>query len=362
MNSRRNFLKNTGLSLAASTLPYSILARNIFVQRKLGVALVGLGYYSTDLLAPALQLTQYCELRGIVTGSPDKIPIWQRKYGIPDSNVYNYENMVEIANNSDIDIVYIVLPNGLHKKYSILAAEAGKHVWCEKPMAISVRECEEMISSCKKNKVQLSIGYRMQHEPVTQKIIGWSKTQPFGRIKKIYAEAGFRSGGGNSSYWKFNPELGGGSMHDMGVYPLNAIRYVSGLEPISVMAKSENSRPAIFRVDETMTFDLEFKNGLQAKGKCSFAEQINDLKVDCENGWYKIQPFQSYSGVRGRTSKGEELLPFKGNQQAKQMDDDTLAIINGTSPIVTGEEGMQDIRIVQAIYKSASNRGSREII
>ncbi|MGB5263952.1 MAG: gfo/Idh/MocA family oxidoreductase, partial [Lutimonas sp.] len=100
MNSRRNFLKNTGLSLAASTLPYSILARNIFVQRKLGVALVGLGYYSTDLLAPALQLTQYCELRGIVTGSPDKIPIWQRKYGIPDSNVYNYENMVEIANNS----------------------------------------------------------------------------------------------------------------------------------------------------------------------------------------------------------------------------------------------------------------------
>ena len=147
MNSRRNFLKNAGLSLAAGTLPYSLLARSIFTQKKLGVALVGLGYYSTDLLAPALQLTQHCELRGIVTGSPEKIPIWQRKYGIPDSNVYNYENMGEIANNTDIDIVYIVLPNGLHKKFSVLAAEAGKHVWCEKPMAISVRECEEMISS-----------------------------------------------------------------------------------------------------------------------------------------------------------------------------------------------------------------------
>lgn len=362
MNSRRNFLKNAGLSLAASSLPYSVLAGNIFTQKKLGVALVGLGYYSTDLLAPALQLTQYCELKGIVTGSPEKIPVWQRQYGIPDSNVYSYENMGEIANNPDIDVVYIVLPNGLHKKYSMLGAEAGKHVWCEKPMAISVRECEEMINSCKKNKVQLSIGYRMQHEPVTQKIIGWSKTQPFGSIKKINAEAGFRSGGGNSSYWKFNPELGGGSMYDMGVYPLNAIRYVSGLEPIAVMAKSHNSRPAVFRVDETMTFDLEFKNGLQAKGKCSFAEQINDLRVDCEDGWYHLRPFQSYSGVRGRTSEGEELYPFKGNQQAKQMDDDALAIINGISPIVTGEEGMQDIRIVQAIYKSASNGGSREII
>ncbi len=361
MNSRRKFIKNAGLGFAASTLPFSLIAKNIFPKKKLGVALVGLGYYSKDLLAPALQLTQYCELKGIVTGSPEKIPVWQSRYGIPDSNVYNYENMGEIANNEDIDIVYIVLPNGLHKKYSIVGAEAGKHVWCEKPMAITVSECEEMISSCKKNKVQLSIGYRMQHEPVTQKIIGWGKTQPFGRIKKIYAEAGFRSSGGDPTFWKFNPELGGGSMHDMGVYPLNAIRYVSGMEPIAVRAKSENSRPDIFRVDETMIFDLEFKNGLQATGKCSFAENMNDLKVDCEKGWYNLKPFQSYSGVRGRTSKGEEMLPFKGNQQAKQMDDDTLAIINGKSPIVPGEEGMQDIKTVQAIYKSALNNGSREI-
>jgi glucose-fructose oxidoreductase len=362
MNSRRTFLKIAGLSITASTLPYSIIAKTLFNQKKLGVALVGLGYYSTDLLAPALQLTQYCTLKGIVTGSPEKIPQWQRKYGIPDSNIYSYETMHEIANNKEIDIVYIVLPNGLHKKYSILAAEAGKHVWCEKPMAISVSECEEMISSCKKNKVQLSIGYRMQHEPVTQKIIEYRRTQPFGNITKIYAEAGFRSPGGNSSHWKFNPELGGGAMYDMGVYPLNAIRYTSGLEPIAASAKSQNSRPSTFSVDETMIFDLEFKNGLQATGKCTFAEQINDLKVDCENGWYNLQPFQSYSGVRGMTSNGDVLLPFKGNQQAKQMDDDALSIINGTSPLVSGEEGLRDIRVVEAIYKSAKNHGQKVII
>ena len=154
MKSRRIFLKKSGLLLAASTLPFSsfMIPQS---KEKLGVALVGLGYYSRDLLAPALQLTQHCELKGIVTGTPEKIPVWQEKYGIAGKNVYNYENMHEMADNEDIDIVYIVLPNALHKKYSVIAAEAGKHVWCEKPMAINVGECEEIINACKKNKVQL---------------------------------------------------------------------------------------------------------------------------------------------------------------------------------------------------------------
>ena len=136
MTSRRSFIKTTGLVLAASSLPVYGLY-NPPRQKKLGVALVGLGYYSRDLLAPALQLTKHCELRGIVTGSPEKIPVWQKKYGIKDANVYNYENMHQIANNPDIDVIYIVLPNSLHKKYAIIAADAGKHVWCEKPMAMS---------------------------------------------------------------------------------------------------------------------------------------------------------------------------------------------------------------------------------
>jgi len=172
MNNRRSFIKKAGLLTAISVMP----ACNFIIPKKkgkLGVALVGLGYYSRDLLAPALQLTKHCELKGIVTGSPEKIPIWQQKYGIASKNVYNYENMHEIANNDAIDVVYIVLPNGLHKKYTIIGANAGKHVWCEKPMAMNVLECQQMIDACAKNKVQLTIGYRMQHEPVTQQIIKW---------------------------------------------------------------------------------------------------------------------------------------------------------------------------------------------
>lgn len=360
MDNRRSFLKKSGLLVAASTVPFP---QFIFPQskKKLGVALVGLGYYSRDLLAPALQLTEHCELRGIVTGSPDKIPIWQSKYGIDDKNVYNYKNMHEIANNDDIDVIYIVLPNAMHKKYTVIAAEAGKHVWCEKPMAPTAKDCEQMIAACEKNKVQLTIGYRMQHEPVTQKIISMAGSKPYGSIKKLKAEAGFFNGGGDGTHWKLHKELAGGAMFDMGVYPLNAVRYATQMEPLSVVARIENSRPELFKVDETTYFDLEFPGDVLATCKTSFAENMNHLKIDCESGWYELKPFQSYTGVTGRTSNGQLLSPFLGNQQAKQMDDDALAIKQKKAPLVSGEEGLKDIRIVEAIFESSS-KGSKKIL
>jgi len=116
--SRRELIKaSASLSSATLASPYAFSAS----KKKLGIALVGLGYYSRDLLAPALQLTQHCELKGIVTGSPEKIPVWQKKYGIKDKNVYNYKNMHQIANNPDIDVIYIVTPTGLHKEHSLIA-------------------------------------------------------------------------------------------------------------------------------------------------------------------------------------------------------------------------------------------------
>lgn len=361
MISRRHFIKQSGLVAASSVFPVPDFIKSQS-KRKLGVALVGLGYYSRDLLAPALQLTSYCELRGIVTGTPSKIPGWQAKYGIADKNIYNYENMHQMVNNDAIDIVYIVLPNSLHKKYTIIGAEAGKHVWCEKPMATTAKDCMAMIKSCKKNKVQLTVGYRMQHEPVTQEIIRMAKSRPFGKINDLKAEAGFYNSGGDGTHWKLHPELGGGAMFDMGVYPLNAVRYATQMEPISVSARFENSRPDLFKVDETTFFELEFPDGIMARCKTSFAQNINHLKIDCAEGWYELRPFQSYSGVQGKTSSGKLFSPFRGNQQAKQMDDDALAIMDNKSPLVPGEEGLRDIEIVESIFASAQSGGTRILL
>lgn len=347
--SRRELIKALSALGLASTAPGLFAATT--TPKKIGVALVGLGYYSRDLLAPALQLTQHCYLAGIVTGSPEKIPQWQTRYKIPDKNVYNYENMHQIADNPDIDVVYIVLPTGLHKQYSIIGANAGKHVWCEKPMAMNAGECEAMIAACKKNKVQLTIGYRMQHEPNTQRVIQMAKEKPYGKIQLITAEAGYRSGTTHS--WRADPKLGGGAMYDMGVYPLNAARYTAGEEPISVTATQESTRPLYKDVDETTHFTLEFPSGCIAECATSYAKSSNRLHAQCEKGWYELQPFQSYTGVQGRTSDGILLNQPIANQQATQMDNDALAIINNSPVLVPGEEGLRDIRIVDAIFKAA---------
>jgi len=348
---RRQFIKR----LASGTLLLSVpVVKPFFPQDsvKLGVALVGLGYYSTDLLAPALQETAHCELRGIVTGSPEKIPVWQQRYGIKDRNVYNYENMHRLADNDEIDVVYIVLPNSMHSKYSIIAANAGKHVWCEKPMATTVDECRAMIDACNKNRVYLSIGYRMQHEPNTRRLMKWADTKPYGPISSLSAEAGYRES--RKGHWKLDRKMGGGAMFDMGVYPLNAVRYSTGLEPLEVSARYEFTRPELFsEVDEITHFDLRFPNGIRSSCTTSFAGGLNSLKVNCEEGWYKLEPFQSYSGIQGTTSDDITLNATIPNQQARQMDNDALAIKENKAVKVPGEEGWRDIRIVEAIYESA---------
>ncbi|WP_405208535.1 Gfo/Idh/MocA family protein [Aquimarina sp. LLG6339-5] len=358
---RRSFIRNIGLIASYSLIPSTHLFSNT-PNKKLGVCLVALGNYSTSVLAPALQLTKHCQLTGIVTGTPSKIPIWQKKYNIPDKNVYNYENMDRIADNPDIDVIYIVLPTGLHAKYAIKAANTGKHVWCEKPMAKTEKECQSIISACKKNKVKLSIGYRMQHEPNTQQVIKWATTKPYGNIKEVYAEIGYNVRNPERS-WRLDAALGGGTMYDLGVYSLNAARYATGEEPISVVAEQMTTRPDIFtETDETTHFTLEFPSGAIAHGKTSVGNDMHRLRVNTTNGWYQLQPFSMYGGVQGETSDGTLLNTYIENQQAKQMDDDALSIINNTDVLVPGEEGIKDIRIVEAIYKSAKNKKKIKLV
>lgn len=356
-SSRRGFIKRMGLGTAALGAAASPIAWGA-PNRKLGVALVGLGYYSRDLLAPALQLTQHCELRGIVTGSPEKIPRWQQLYGIKDANVYNYDNMHTIANNPDIDIIYIVVPTGLHMKYSVIAANAGKHVWCEKPMAMTVDECRTIIAACNKNKVQLTVGYRLHHEPNTQTVMSFAKDKPYGAIETIQATAAYAGNGADADYWRMQKHMGGGALYDMGVYVINGARYAAGMEPIAVTAERDFSHPRFTEVDNTTRLTLEFPNNVVAKCLTSVVESGNQLRVNCADGWYQLKPMSEYNGVGGVTSDGKKLDKFIANQQAAQMDNDALAIIKNTPPRVPGEEGLRDIAIVRAAIES-SNSGKR---
>jgi glucose-fructose oxidoreductase len=248
----------------------------------------------------------------------------------------------------------------MHAEFSIRAANAGKHVWCEKPMALTVKDCEAMIKACRDNRVSLAIGYRMQHEPNTQTVIRYGRERTYGRVRSISAAAGFYDG--QTGHWRLKKAMGGGAMYDMGVYPLQAARYCSGEEPIAVTAQQSTSRPEIYReVDETTTFELEFPGGAIAHCKTSFGMSMNSLRVNCEGGWYQLEPFQTYNGVQGITSDGRTLKATFENQQAKQMDDDALFILDGRPLLVPGEEGLRDIRVVEAVFGSART-GQRVVI
>lgn len=351
---RRLFIQKAGILAASASLAPNVLMSSAKPQKKkLGVALVGLGYYSTDLLAPALQLTKNCELKGIVTGSPEKITKWQQKYGIEDKNVYNYQNYDEIANNSEVDVIYVVLPPSMHAEYTIRAAKAGKHVWCEKPMAPSVADCEAMIKECNNNKVKLAIGYRCQHDPNIQAYMKVGRDKPFGKVKMITSAAGYFDG--RTNHWKQKKNLGGGVMGDMGVYALQGARLATGEEPISVLAQSFTTRPEIYHeVEETMMFQLEFPSGARAACHTSLGIQMNYLQVNYEKGWLKMEPHSAYGGNKGSMSNGTIINFSLENQQAKQMDEDAAAILTKNPLLVPGEEGLRDIRVVEAIYKSAA--------
>ena len=350
---RRRFIGLSALGIAGSFFPSCVSGQ--IQKRKIGVALLGLGGYSTYQLAPALQQTEHCYLAGIVTGSPEKIPRWQRQYDIPDANVYSYDTMDQIANNDSIDVIYVVTPTGTHARFTIDAADTGKHVWCEKPMAMTEQECKSMINACDKNKVKLTIGYRVLHEPNTQTVNGYAKTKPFGNICLVESEAGYSGGGGSG--WRFEKNMGGGALYDMGVYTVNGIRNALAMEPIEVtIAKQYTNRPRLFReVDETTDYELLFPNGIKAIGQTSVGKSYNRLKVTCETGHYQVRPMQTYSGVTGSRSDGLKLNQYLPNQQAKQMDDDALALLENRDFMISPTEGLKDIRIIEAIIESASS-------
>jgi glucose-fructose oxidoreductase len=355
-------MSTAALAAGISTIPFSSMARMANEQKKLGIALVGLGYYSKDLLMPALEQTKNVKLVGLVTGTPSKAKQFGDKYNIPKENIYNYQNFDDISKNPAIDVVYIVLPNSMHKEYVIRAAKAGKHVICEKPMALNAAECREMIAACKKANVSLSIGYRLHYDPYTQRIMQIAKEQPYGPISIVQASAGFRMGR-PTDHWKVKSQYGGGAIMDMGPYPLQAARYSTGMEPIAVTAQQYNSDPKVFiGVDETTTFQLEFPNNIVANCLTTFAANVNYLTINAQKGEYGLNPFSGYSGLHGILPNSQTFDFPPMNQQATQMDEMCLSILQNRPSPTTGEEGLRDMIIIDAMRESVRKGGARIVL
>lgn len=369
--SRRKFLYNLGLAglsipVSAAAAQYNLQPSNKKLmnpqqQGKLGIALVGLGGYATGQLAPALQNTEHCYLAGIVTGTPAKAAAFKEKFQIPEENIYNYENFDSIKNNPAIDIVYVVLPNFMHAEYSIRAAQAGKHVVCEKPMAITVEDCDRMIAASKKAGKQLSIGYRLHFDPYHREMIKLANDNKYGALKNITAGFSFVAQDG---IWRLDKEkAGGGALMDLGIYCMQAAMYISRQEPVAVTAQAMpiTDKLKFAGIEETLNWQMEMPDGLIADCTTSYNENQNILRVEKENGWFQLKPAFNYAGIKASSFDGRSIEFPKLSQQQKQMDAFALSVKNNTPTIVPGEMGRRDVKIIQAIYE-AMRTGKRVAI
>ncbi|MEP7141235.1 MAG: Gfo/Idh/MocA family oxidoreductase [Ferruginibacter sp.] len=360
--SRRSFLQHLGIGAGAAAVATSLPSFiNISGKvnpddKRLNIALCGLGRYA-GYLAEGLETAKNCRLAGIITGTPAKAVEWKKKYNIPDKNIYNYQNFDAIKDNKDIDLVYVVLPNSMHKEYTIRTAKAGKHVIVEKPMAITPNDCQEMIDACNAAGVQLAVGYRLHYEPYNMEIKRLGQEKVFGQVRLIEASLGYKAGDPNE--WRLHKALsGGGPLMNLGVYCVQCSRYVLGEEPVSVTAQfgPVTNKTLFSEVEELITWQLDFPGGAVTTSSSSYNCQVDRVFAAADDGFFELSPAISYGPFKGRTSKGEMSFPTI-NQQQTQMDEIAKKILAGEQlpAHITGQEGLKDMKVLQAIYESARN-------
>lgn len=351
---RRKFIGQLSLAAAAMAASRPSWAADKPPEKKLGIAFLGLGNYAAHQLAPAVAATNFCRIAGVVTGSPAKGKQWEKQYDLPAGSVYSYETLERVADNPDIDIVYVVTPPGTHREFVVRAAKAGKHVLCEKPMAPSVRECDEMIGACRAAGKKLALGYRLHFEPHHIELVRLARDPKFGPFTKMRGGFGFHL---NGRQWRLDKKLaGGGPLPDVGVYVIQAARRAAGAAPIAVTAHEEpKTRPELFdQVEETIRFTLEFPGGATCEGFASYTEGVDDFRAESANGnWVEIDPAYIYGGLDGRMNRGP-MKQSNINQQAAEMDDFARAILDNRDSPTPGEMGRLDVEIIEAIYKAAA--------
>jgi len=329
-------------------------------DRKLGYAIVGLGYYGLQTIMPQFVNCEHSRVTALVSGDRTKALATAAKYGVPERSIYTYADFDRIRDNPDVDIVYVCLPNSMHAEYTIRAAKAGKHVMCEKPMAISVAECEAMIRACKTAGKKLMIGYRCHFEPFNLEAMRLAKSGAAGKIRYVRSEHGFVQGDPNK--WRLKRALsGGGSLMDMGIYSLQAARYMTGEEPIAVTARESTDRrdPRFREVEDMIEWTLEFPSGAIGGCQSMYSANQNHILLMGDKGRIELEPATRYDGNKMWTGRdGRETAitrppPGPGKTQfAGQLDHLAECILDGREPIVSGEEGLRDMRIVEAIYRS----------
>lgn len=403
-NERRDFIKNAGKGLIAATLIGSIeLGETANAQpsgsvnqdaidetvpvkftpikdssekkegsvpspmrpsKRIGYAFVGLGRLTLNQLLPAIAKCNYSKAVALVSGDGEKAKKVALQYGIDAKNIYNYANFDEIKNNPEVDVVYIVLPNGMHEEFTLRTAKAGKHVLCEKPLSVSSASAQKMVDACHKANVKLMTAYRIQYEPHNTLVKEWTRSEKKGKVKII--ETFNAQNTADPTHWRHVKALsGGGALPDIGLYNLNTTRFILGEEPDSVLASmySTPGDPRFKEVEESVLFQLFFPSGVVSSHVTSYGvHESRHYKCHTNKGaTIGLKNAFAYNGQQLELSEVKDEMEYKSNptfgaekdQFTLVMDHMSDCVLNNKTPYTPGEEGVQDHKIMEAIYESA---------
>ena len=356
---RREFSRLAALTSTAPFVPRMFAQETGHSKNSVGFAVVGIGRISSNQFMPGLKAATQCHLAGLVSGHREKADKVAAMYGVDTDSIYSYENFDSIRDNKKVDAVYIALPNGMHAEYTIRAAKAGKHVLCEKPMAISVDDCKAMIKACSDAGVKLMIAYRCQYEPTNLRAIQLIRDGKLGKIQTIESTYGFNISPGE---WRLNRKLaGGGPLMDVGIYSLNACRQLTGEEPsdLAAFASVIDHDGRFSEVEENLSWSMKFPSGVVASCATTYGARMNGFyAVQGPLGNLELDTAFNYEGqhlkaTMGKTELDEPSVLRDPSQFTRQADYFADCIRKGTVPKSSGEEGLHDMELIARIYQSA---------
>jgi predicted dehydrogenase len=320
---------------------------------KIRYAVVGLGAFAQSDILPAFAEAKNSELVALVSGDAAKQDEIAQKYDV--RSTYSYEEYNDLLKSGNIDAVYLAVPNHLHCDYTVRAAKAGIHVLCEKPMAVTVADCQTMIAAAKDNNIKLMIAYRLHLEPANLQAVKVVQSGQLGEPRIFTSLFTQQTYEGDI---RLNKEIGGGTLDDIGIYCINAARYIFQSEPIAVFATSASNCEQRFReVAEMTSVIMRFPDDRLATFTCSFgAIRIQTYQVVGTKGDLRLELAYSTQGpikhILTIDGKSQEYSFAAHNQVVAEVVYFSDCITHNKEPEPSGTEGLTDVQIIRALYKS----------
>jgi glucose-fructose oxidoreductase len=327
-------------------------------NKRIRYAVVGIGSIAQEAVLPAFTNAENSELTALVSGEDEKREELGQKYGV--RHTYSYDNYRQCLSSGEVDAVYIALPNHLHRTYAEQAAQAGIHILCEKPLAQSETECRNIIEASRNGGVRLMTAYRLHFEPANLDAVKTCESGKLGDLRIFHSAFCQQVAPGNVRLTN-DVEHGGGPLFDMGIYCINAVRYLFRDEPVEVTAFHSSSGDARFeKCEEMMSAVLRFSKDRVASFTCSFgAATSGSYLVIGTKGTLTLDPAYEYNEdkhlIVTLDGKTDERIFKKSDQFGPELIYFSDCILNNREPEPSGEEGLVDVQIIEAIYRAANS-------